>query len=54
LCPIGKVLFFEKFNVKSLSSLPIIFLLKTGPEISVDVDEKEIFLFLGALKQLDL
>ena len=39
------MLFFEKFNVKSLSNLPILFLLKTGPEISVVVDEKEIFLF---------
>ena len=54
LCPIGKILFFEKFNVKLLSNLPIIFLLKIGPENSVSVEEKDIFLFLGARNILDL
>jgi len=46
-------LFLEKFNVRSLSNLPIIFLLNIGPKISELVGCIKIILFLGALKILD-
>ena len=54
LCPIGDALFWEKFNVKSLSNFLIIFLLNIGPETSDGEDGKKTLSFLGALRIDDL